>query len=72
MPPGHSAIVALGQVSRRPWVVERDGVEQVAPRWVTTLSLSFDHRLLDGAQASAFLSDVADALRDPALAWATW
>jgi pyruvate dehydrogenase E2 component (dihydrolipoamide acetyltransferase) len=72
MPPGHSAIVALGQVSRRPWVVERDGVEQVAARWVTTLSLSFDHRLLDGAQASAFLSDVADALRDPALAWATW
>jgi pyruvate dehydrogenase E2 component (dihydrolipoamide acetyltransferase) len=35
-----------------------------------TLALSFDHRLVDGEQGSAFLRDVADSLRDPAMAWA--
>lgn len=68
--PGQSAILALGQVARRPWVVEAEGAECVVPRWVTTLGLSFDHRLVDGAQASSFLNDVADALRDPAMSWA--
>ncbi len=70
MPPGHSAILALGQVARRPWVVTRDGQEVIEPRWVCTLALSFDHRLVDGQQASAFLTDVAAALSDPAMAWA--
>jgi pyruvate dehydrogenase E2 component (dihydrolipoamide acetyltransferase) len=70
MPPGHSAILALGQVARRPWVVTRDGQEVIEPRWVCTLALSFDHRLVDGQLASAFLTDVAAALNDPAMAWA--
>jgi pyruvate dehydrogenase E2 component (dihydrolipoamide acetyltransferase) len=70
MPPGISAILALGQVARRPWVVRRAGTEVVEPRWVTTLALSFDHRLLDGAQGSAFMTDVAEVLADPALALA--
>jgi len=35
---------------------------------VITLSLSFDHRLADGAQGSTFLADVAAILNDPALA----
>jgi len=70
IPPGQSAILALGQVVRRPWVVMEGGSESVVPRWVTTLALSFDHRLVDGVQASAFLADVAEALSDPALAWA--
>lgn len=65
MPPGISAILALGQVARRPWVVQHEGVEAVEARWVTTLALSFDHRLLDGAQASAFMTDVAAVLGDP-------
>jgi pyruvate dehydrogenase E2 component (dihydrolipoamide acetyltransferase) len=70
MPPGISAILALGQVARRPWVMTRDGVETVEPRWVTTLALSFDHRLIDGAQGSSFMRDVASLLSDPALALA--
>jgi len=70
MPPGQSAILALGQVARRPWVVMSGGQERVEPRWVTTLALSFDHRLVDGEQGSAFLADVAEALTDPAKAWA--
>jgi len=59
--PGQAGILALGQITKRPWVVE-DAVE---PRWVTTLALSFDHRMVDGAEGSAFLSDLAQILRDP-------
>ncbi len=47
---GQSAILALGQVARRPWVVTAGGEERIEPRWVTTLALSFDHRLVDGEQ----------------------
>ena len=71
MPPGHSAILALGQVARRPWVVGDGATERIEARWVTTLALSFDHRLVDGAQGSAFVRDIAQTLSDPARAWAT-
>ena len=71
IPPGQSAILGLGQVARRPWVVVREGHEGVEARWVVTLALSFDHRLVDGEQGSAFLREVAESLRDPAMAWAT-
>jgi 2-oxoisovalerate dehydrogenase E2 component (dihydrolipoyl transacylase) len=70
IPPGQSAILALGTVGRRPWVVERHGTEVLEPRWVSTLALSFDHRIVDGQQASAYLADVAQSLRDPAMGWA--
>ena len=68
LPPGQTGILAVGAIARRPWVDEHD---TVVPRWVTTLALSFDHRVVDGAQGSRFLTDVADLLRDPglALAW---
>lgn len=67
LPPGESAIVALGAVVQRPWVVD----DQIMVRDVTTLALSFDHRLVDGAQGSKFLSDVAMMMQEPAmlLAW---
>ena len=42
--------------------------ERIEPRWVTTLAVSFDHRLADGAQGSTFLSNVATLLGDPGLA----
>jgi 2-oxoisovalerate dehydrogenase E2 component (dihydrolipoyl transacylase) len=66
--PGESAIVAFGAVRRAPWVVERDGVEALEPRWVTQLAVSFDHRVVDGEQGSTFLADVAAVLADPGLA----
>jgi pyruvate dehydrogenase E2 component (dihydrolipoamide acetyltransferase) len=68
--PGQSAILALGQVARRPWVVGTGADEAVVPRWVVTLSLSFDHRVVDGEQGSRFLADVGGLLADPALALA--
>lgn len=63
--PGQSGILAVGAIARRPWVDEHDAV---VPRWVTTLSVSFDHRVADGEQGSRFLADVAAMLHDPALA----
>ena len=62
--PGESMIVATGRISDRPWVV--DGAVLVRP--VMTLSMSFDHRLVDGSQASRALSALATFLHDPALA----
>jgi pyruvate dehydrogenase E2 component (dihydrolipoamide acetyltransferase) len=60
--PGEAAILALGAVQHRPW--EHEG--QVALRDVVTLSLAFDHRLVDGEGASRFLRTVGEILADPA------
>jgi 2-oxoisovalerate dehydrogenase E2 component (dihydrolipoyl transacylase) len=62
--PGESAILAMGAIKRQPWVVGN----QVKPRLVTTLALSFDHRVIDGEQGSRFLADVADIVEDPGAA----
>jgi 2-oxoisovalerate dehydrogenase E2 component (dihydrolipoyl transacylase) len=68
---GESAIMAFGQVRRMPWVVTEGGEERIEPRSVTTLALSFDHRLVDGELGSRFLADVAAIMADPtrALVW---
>jgi 2-oxoisovalerate dehydrogenase E2 component (dihydrolipoyl transacylase) len=66
--PGESGILCFGQIARRPWVMGEGSDERIEPRWMTTLSASFDHRLADGAQGSTFLADVAAILNDPALA----
>ena len=60
--PGQSTILAIGALRRQPW--EHRG--EIALRTVVTLTLSFDHRVLDGAEASAFLMDIAETLADPA------
>lgn len=65
---GESAIMCLGTIARRPWVVGKGAEEQIVIRSVCTLSLTFDHRLVDGELASKFLSDVAAILADPGLA----
>ena len=65
---GESGILCLGAISRRPWVVGTGASERIEPRWVTTLAVSFDHRLVDGEGGSKFLADVARLIADPALA----
>ena len=67
--PGESAVLAFGAVRRQPWVVAGpDGSEAIEPRWVTQLSLSFDHRHIDGQAGSQFLADIGATLTDPGLA----
>jgi pyruvate dehydrogenase E2 component (dihydrolipoamide acetyltransferase) len=57
------AIVATGLIAPRPWVV--DG--QLAVRQLMTVSVSFDHRIVDGAYAAQFLGHLRDLLEEPAL-----
>ncbi|MFC5953892.1 dihydrolipoamide acetyltransferase family protein [Streptomyces pratens] len=59
--PGESAILAVGTIKLQPWVHKG----KVKPRQVTTLALSFDHRLVDGELGSRFLADVAAILEQP-------
>jgi pyruvate dehydrogenase E2 component (dihydrolipoamide acetyltransferase) len=60
--PGEAAILAFGAIREQPWVHRGE----VKPRWVTTLGMSFDHRIIDGELGSLFLRDVARFLEDPA------
>jgi len=62
-----SAILALGQIKKKPRVVERDGEDVIEPRHVLTLSLSFDHRIIDGADGARFTNTVKRYLRNPEL-----
>ncbi|MCS4594510.1 2-oxo acid dehydrogenase subunit E2 [Brevibacterium sediminis] len=61
--PGEAAILAFGQVRKKPWVVG----DEIVPREVTTLSVSADHRVVDGEIISKFLADVGRGLEDPTL-----
>ncbi|MCH0570293.1 2-oxo acid dehydrogenase subunit E2 [Streptomyces sp. MUM 136J] len=59
--PGESAILAVGAIKLQPWVHKG----KIKPRQVTTLALSFDHRLVDGELGSKVLADVAAILEQP-------
>jgi 2-oxoglutarate dehydrogenase E2 component (dihydrolipoamide succinyltransferase) len=56
------AILDLEAVVKRPVVVERDGEDSIAIRPIGCLCLSFDHRLLDGAEAARFLGELREEL----------
>ncbi|MEV2275012.1 dihydrolipoamide acetyltransferase family protein [Nocardiopsis sp. NPDC049922] len=58
-----AAILGVGRIVRRPWVVG----DAVAPRPVTELTLTFDHRVCDGGVAGGFLRFVADCVERPGL-----
>ncbi|WP_028648837.1 dihydrolipoamide acetyltransferase family protein [Nocardiopsis sp. CNT312] len=66
--PGEAAILAFGQIRKMPWVHQGE----LAVRDVTTLSLSFDHRMVDGELGSKVLRDVGAALEDPELTALAW
>jgi pyruvate dehydrogenase E2 component (dihydrolipoamide acetyltransferase) len=61
--PGEAMILAMGAVRRMPWEFRGE----IALRQVLTLSVSFDHRLVDGEQGSRFLADVGAILSDPGM-----
>jgi pyruvate dehydrogenase E2 component (dihydrolipoamide acetyltransferase) len=68
LPPGETAILAFGAIRPTPWV--RKG--KIKIRQVTTLGLSFDHRIVDGELGSKFLRDVGGFLEDPEGALLSW
>ena len=68
LPPGESAILAFGAIRAMPWVHKG----KIKIRQVTTLGLSFDHRVIDGELGSKFLRDVGEFLSDPADALLSW
>ncbi|MFK4760681.1 dihydrolipoamide acetyltransferase family protein [Microbacterium sp. ZW T5_45] len=61
LPPGQGGILAIGAIRRQPW--EHRG--EIALRDVMTLSLSFDHRIVDGAEGARFVRSVAGVLEQP-------
>ncbi len=58
-----TAILGLGEISKQPWVHEGE----VVPRDVMGLSLSVDHRVIDGAEAASFANTVQRYLQHPSL-----
>jgi 2-oxoisovalerate dehydrogenase E2 component (dihydrolipoyl transacylase) len=68
LPPGETAILAFGSVREQPWVHKG----RIRVRQVTTLGLSFDHRVVDGELGSLFLRDIGSFLTDPGTALLGW
>lgn len=66
--PNESAIMCLGTIRRKPWVVGTGEEERLVARSVCTVSLTFDHRVVDGEMASRFLAEVATIMANPGLA----
>jgi pyruvate dehydrogenase E2 component (dihydrolipoamide acetyltransferase) len=62
--PGEAAILCVGRIREQPWVHRR----RVKVRHTMTLSMSFDHRLVDGELGSKVLADIASILEEPARA----
>ena len=59
--PPETAVLGIGRIAPRPFAVGR----QLEVRDAVTLSLSFDHRLLDGAPAARFLQRITELLERP-------
>ncbi len=59
--PPQVAVLAVGRTRQRPWVV--DG--EIAPRLIMPISISFDHRIIDGGAEIAFQQDIIASLESP-------
>lgn len=59
-----SAILAVGTIKKKPAVIETDFGDAIAIRHMMYLSLSYDHRVIDGALGGTFLKRVADYLEN--------
>jgi pyruvate dehydrogenase E2 component (dihydrolipoamide acetyltransferase) len=57
----NAAILGVGRIQEKPVIVNGE----VAVRSMMNVSLSFDHRIIDGAPAAAFLTDLKDTLENP-------
>ncbi len=71
IPQPQVAILALGAIKKRPVVIETPAGDAILVRHMMYLSMSYDHRIVDGAMGSSFLSAVAKAFEnwDPNRQW---
>ncbi len=66
--PPESAILTVGKIAKTPVVVtDAEGEDQVAVKSVCNLCLSYDHRIIDGAEAAKFLQKLKSYLQNPIL-----
>ena len=65
--PPQCAILAVGSIIKRQVVIERDGQDLAVIRPIMAMTLSADHRVLDGAVAARFMQDLVDVLEHPNL-----
>jgi len=63
--PPEAAILAVGAVKRAPVVIEEEGVEKIGIRSLMKVTLSVDHRLIDGAMVANFLKQIKYYLEFP-------
>ena len=59
-----AAILCVGSIEKQPAVITVDGSDMIAIRPKGMLSLAFDHRIVDGANADRFMADVKAGLQD--------
>jgi pyruvate dehydrogenase E2 component (dihydrolipoamide acetyltransferase) len=59
-----AAILCVGSIEKQPAVVTVDGADMIAIRTKGMLSLAFDHRIVDGADADRFMAEVKRGLQD--------
>jgi pyruvate/2-oxoglutarate dehydrogenase complex dihydrolipoamide acyltransferase (E2) component len=64
-----SAILGLLKAKKRPIVINENGEDKIAIRNIMYLSLSLDHRIVDGAVGARFLNEVIKFMENPALIW---
>jgi len=66
--PPESAILAVGKIAKTPVVVtNREGEDEIAIKSMCALCLSYDHRIIDGAEAARFLQKLKNYLQNPVL-----
>ncbi len=66
--PPESAILAVGKIAKTPVVVTSDeGEDEIVIKSMCALCLSYDHRIIDGAEAAKFLQKVKSYLQNPVL-----
>ncbi|HMH33239.1 MAG TPA: 2-oxo acid dehydrogenase subunit E2, partial [Puia sp.] len=56
------AILAVGAIKKRPVVIETEQGDAIAIRHMMYLSLSYDHRIIDGSLGASFLTEIAKTL----------
>jgi pyruvate dehydrogenase E2 component (dihydrolipoamide acetyltransferase) len=59
-----AAILCVGSIEKQPAVVTMDGTDSIAVRLRGMLSLAFDHRIVDGADADRFMADIKATLQE--------